>query len=169
MDKPASQPESPVLPMASVEASAGAAASTGAATSRVAGASRADDDDHSQQLELLLSLAPDVSEEARARALDAARAAQRLPTYNGLDRMQGDLREPLSLIEHAAALLFDPKEVDRLLRIARGPSNTKPATSHNVGASKDGQPRCMKTKVNGDFGAELAYAASVSLPDDPDD
>jgi len=116
MDKPTSQPELPVLPPPSVEASAGAAASTGAAASRVAGASRDDDDDHSQQLELLLSLAPDASDEARARALDAARAAQRLPSYNGLDRMQADV----SLIEHAAALLFDPKEVDRLLRIARG-------------------------------------------------
>jgi hypothetical protein len=116
MDKPTSQPELPVLPPPSVEASAGAAASTGAAASRVAGASRDDDDDHSQQLELLLSLAPDASDEARARALDAARAAQRLPSYNGLEDMQADV----SLIEHAAALLFDPKEVDRLLRIARG-------------------------------------------------
>jgi hypothetical protein len=116
MDKPTSQPELPVLPPPSVEASAGAAASTGAAASRVAGASRDDDEDHSQQLELLLSLAPDASDEARARALDAARAAQRLPSYNGLDRMQADV----SLIEHAAALLFDPDEVDRLLRIARG-------------------------------------------------
>ena len=114
-DQLASQPE--VSPPPSVEASPGAAASTGAAASRVAGASRADDDDHSQQLELLLSLAPDVSEEACARALDAARAAQRLPSYNGLDRMPVHV----SLIEHAAALLFDPEEVDRLLRIARGP------------------------------------------------
>jgi hypothetical protein len=62
------------------------------------------------------SLAPDASDEARARALDAARVAQRLPSYNGLEDMQADV----SLIEHAAALLFDPKEVDRLLRIARG-------------------------------------------------
>jgi hypothetical protein len=116
MDKPTSQPELPVLPPPSVEASASAAASTGAAASRVAGASRDDDDDHSQQLELLLSLAPDASDEARARALDAARAAQRLPSYNRLEDMQADV----SLIEHAAALLFDPEEVDRLLRIARG-------------------------------------------------
>ena len=118
MDKPTSQPELPVHPPPSVEASAGAAASTGAAASRVAGASRAQhEEERAQQLELLLSFAPDASDEARARALDAARAAQRLPSYNGLDSMPVHV----SLIEHAAALLFDPKEVDRLLRIARGP------------------------------------------------
>ena len=115
-DQLASQPEVPPPP--SVEASPGAAASTGAAASRVAGASRAQhEEERAQQLELLLSFAPDASDEARARALDAARAAQRLPSYNGLDSMPVHV----SLIEHAAALLFDPKEVDRLLRIARGP------------------------------------------------
>jgi len=51
-----------------------------------------------------------MSEESRARALDAAVAAKRLPTYSSA--------EGLSVVEHATSMLFDPPEVERLLNLA---------------------------------------------------
>ena len=63
------------------------------------------DEQRASHLERLRAFAPDAADEARARALDAALAATRLPSYHA----------GLPMLEHAIALLFEPEEVERIL------------------------------------------------------